>query len=77
MYYCEIDENNICFHTTQNEIPLSDKCVLSETDVLGMIYNPETGTFSKREVEPKPELPTELERMEADIAYLKMTRLSK
>lgn len=27
--------------------------------------------------EPTPELPTELEQMEADIAYLKMIRLSK
>ena len=60
MLYAELDENNRCFHVTDNELPLSDKCVLVDKDVLGMIYDPETGTFSEYtppEPEPIPEPP--------------------
>lgn len=68
MYYCEIDEKEYCFHTTQNELPLTDRIVLSDWDAFGMIYDPETGTFfgyTPPEPEPMPEPePTQLDRIE-------------
>lgn len=60
MFYAELDENNRCFHVTESELPLSERIVAVDKNVLGMIYNPETGTFSEYtppEPEPTPEPP--------------------
>lgn len=60
MYFAEIDENNFCFHVTETELPQSEKIISTEEFVLGMIYDPETGTFSEYtppEPEPIPEPP--------------------
>ena len=46
MYFAEINENNFCFHVTETELPQSEKVIPTEEFVLGMIYDPETGTFS-------------------------------
>ena len=58
MFYAELDENNRCFHVTESELPLSERIVAVDKNVLGMIYNPEAGTFSEYtppEPEPIPE----------------------
>ena len=60
MFYAELDENNRCFHVTESELPLSERIVAVDKNVLGMIYNSETGTFSEYtppEPEPTPEPP--------------------
>lgn len=39
MFYCEIDKNNICFHVTKNELPLSETIILSDERQLGRKWN--------------------------------------
>lgn len=74
MFYAELDENNRCFHVTESELPLSERVVATDKNVLGMIYDPETGTFSEYippEPEPTPDPePTQLDRIEEQLNAL-------
>lgn len=38
-WYAEIDNTGYCFHTTQNELPLSNTILLADEDVLGKVWN--------------------------------------
>lgn len=38
MFYCEINEEKICFHVTTNELPLSDTIILSDSTQLGRMW---------------------------------------
>lgn len=72
MFYAELDENNRCFHVTESELPLSERVVATDKNVLGMIYDPETGEFSEcvpLEPTPDPE-PTQLDRIEETVNAL-------
>ena len=72
MFYAEIDENSRCYHITENELPLSGRIVAVGENVFGMVYDPETGTFSEYippEPEPTPTPPlTEQEQIAIDTA---------
>ena len=74
MFYAELDENNICFHVTESKLPLSERVVVADKNVLGMIYDPETGEFSEYippEPEPTPDPePTQLDRIEEQLNAL-------
>lgn len=39
MFYCEINEEKICFHVTTNELPLSDNIIVSDVPQLGRKWN--------------------------------------
>lgn len=68
MFYAEIDKTGRCFHVTPNELPLGERILLVDgADVLGKIWNGESW-----EEEPEEEQVTEMEQLQADIAYIKM-----
>ena len=59
-WYAEIDETGFCFHTTQNELPLSEKILLTDENMFGKIW---TGT---EWIENKSEEPTIFELSQLD-----------
>lgn len=60
----QLDENNMVFHVTGAEIPLSDKVIeVDDYSVLGKKYNAETGEFMEPEPIPEPE-PTQLDEIQ-------------
>ena len=40
-FYCEIHKNGFCFHTTQNELPLSESTIYAEENMLGKVWDGE------------------------------------
>ena len=71
MFYAEIDETGRCFHITPDELPLGERILLAESaDVLGKIWNGES--WEEAPVEEVEAEPTEMEQLQADIAYIKM-----
>lgn len=63
--YAEIDERGKCFHITNTEIPLSERILLVEENVFGMVWDGEKWN----EPEPIPEQPlSEQEQIAIDTA---------
>ena len=66
-FYCEIDKNGYCYHSTQNELPLSDKILLAEENMIGKTWDGEKWN-KPPETEPQPApTPTQLDRIEAAV----------
>ena len=76
--YIIVDEAGVCCGNALSQNEIKDKAYI----LVDRNFSPENKRWNGKEweeyiPEPQPELPTELEQMEADIAYLKMIRLSK
>lgn len=74
MFYCEIDKEGFCYHSTQNELPISDTVILSEENKFGMIWDGEKWN----EPEPIPEIsgePTQEELQWQAITDLEISQM--
>lgn len=40
-FYCEINKDGLCFHVTQNVLPLSDTVLYAEENMLGKVWDGE------------------------------------
>ena len=67
MYFAEIDENGKCFHITEDELPLSDRILLADRNVIGMVWDGEK--WNDPESIPASE-PTQLDRIEETLSIL-------
>ncbi len=69
MFYAEIDDNGRCFHTTEDELPLSDRTLMAEENVIGMVWDGENWNEPKVD-EPTASEPSQLDRIEDAIKLL-------
>ena len=54
MFYCEINKDGLCYHSTISELPVSDTIILSEEDKIGMIWDGEKWNEPKLEILEEP-----------------------
>ena len=74
-WYAEINETGFCFHTTQNELPLSDTVLLADENVIGMTWDGEKWNEPEK-VEVVDE-PTEEELYQAEVLLMLTEILAK
>lgn len=74
-WYAEINENGCCFHTTKDELPLSDTILLADENVIGMTWDGEKWNEPEK-VEVVDE-PTEEELYQAEVLLMLTEILTK
>lgn len=73
MFYAEIDKDGRCFHVTPDELPVGESIIQTEEEnVLGKIWNGTGWEDAPVEESTAEAEPTEMEQLQADIAYIKM-----
>lgn len=74
--YAHLDENNICFAVTVHPSPMKGTQLVELTEKDDSLLRKKyvDGEWVEIPSQPQPELPTELEEIKAELAYLRMTK---